>query len=149
MRSSGLVSPQLKATEELGSDGILEAEPEALRLSPCTGRDSPSDLKQARVTEENGEQEGEPLRNGAESISEGEGGDASSACMEGSGETPTCQYKPRRSCVAALPPGPSLLEGRDVAGSRELTMQCAGSHREGLSVSSTLQGSIVHVALSP
>ncbi|KAJ6656846.1 hypothetical protein lerEdw1_003177 [Lerista edwardsae] len=87
--------PKLKA-EELGSDGILEAEQEAERLSPCPGRDSPSDLKITEATEENGEQEGEPIRNGAESVSEGEGGDGSVGCPESSSEAPACQYKPEQ-----------------------------------------------------
>ncbi|XP_066493460.1 eukaryotic translation initiation factor 4 gamma 3 isoform X3 [Tiliqua scincoides] len=85
---------ELKATEEeLGSDRMLEAEPEAVCVSLCPGRDSPSDLKITRVTEENGEQEGEPIRNGAESVSEGEAGDGSSVCTESSSEAATCQYK--------------------------------------------------------
>lgn len=87
---------QLNA-EELGSDRILEAEQDAVRLSSCPGTDSPSDLKVTEATEENGEQEGEPIRNGAESVSEGEGGDGSVGCPESSSEAPTCPYKPGQS----------------------------------------------------
>ena len=45
----------------------------------------PSDLKNVKTVEENGE-EAEPVRNGAESISEGEGIDANSGSTDSSGE---------------------------------------------------------------
>ncbi|XP_063173594.1 eukaryotic translation initiation factor 4 gamma 3 isoform X4 [Candoia aspera] len=80
--------PEPKAEEELEGDRIPEPEQEA--VSP--GRASPSDLKAAKATEENGEQEaGDALRNGAEGISERE-----EACTESASEAPACQYKPEQ-----------------------------------------------------
>ncbi|XP_067328797.1 eukaryotic translation initiation factor 4 gamma 3 isoform X5 [Anolis sagrei] len=81
--------PEPKAEEELPGERILESEPEA--LSPR--RDSASDLKVAKAVEENGEQEAEPIRNGAESVSEGERGEACLASTEGPGEAPAGQSK--------------------------------------------------------
>uniref|UniRef100_A0A803T1A8 Eukaryotic translation initiation factor 4 gamma 3 n=1 Tax=Anolis carolinensis TaxID=28377 RepID=A0A803T1A8_ANOCA len=78
-----------KVEEELPGERILESEPEA----PSPRRDSASDLKVAKAVEENGEQEAEPIRNGAESVSEGEGGEGSSGGTEGSGEAPAGQSK--------------------------------------------------------
>ncbi|XP_015682374.1 eukaryotic translation initiation factor 4 gamma 3 [Protobothrops mucrosquamatus] len=77
--------PEPQAEEAaLGGERIPEAEQEAGSL----GRASPSDLTvaNAMTMEENGEQEGEPLRNGAEEVSEREGG-----CAESVSEVPACQ----------------------------------------------------------
>ncbi|XP_010117060.1 PREDICTED: eukaryotic translation initiation factor 4 gamma 3 [Chlamydotis macqueenii] len=56
----------------------------------------PSELKKVKPVEENGEQEAEPVRNGAESVSEGEGTDANSGFTESSSEGPVYQYKPEQ-----------------------------------------------------
>lgn len=85
------------AEEELCGDRILESENETASLGTCPERDSPANLKVTQAVEENGEQEGEPIRNGAESVSEGEGGDGNSSCAENPSEAPTCQYKPGKS----------------------------------------------------
>ncbi|XP_025028216.1 eukaryotic translation initiation factor 4 gamma 3 isoform X16 [Python bivittatus] len=77
--------PEPKVEEDLGGDRILEPEQEAMSL----GRASPSSLKIAKVTEENGEQEGDSLRNGAEGVSEKEEG-----CTESASEAPALPYKP-------------------------------------------------------
>lgn len=52
----------------------------------------PSDLKNVKTVEENGE-EAEPVRNGAESVSEGEGIDAHSGPTDSSGEGVTFPFK--------------------------------------------------------
>lgn len=52
----------------------------------------PSDLKNVKTVEENGE-EAEPVRNGAESVSEGEGIDANSGSTDSSGEGVTFPFK--------------------------------------------------------
>ncbi|XP_031463830.1 eukaryotic translation initiation factor 4 gamma 3 isoform X3 [Phasianus colchicus] len=56
----------------------------------------PSELKEVKPVEENGEQEAEPVHNGAESMSEGEGTDVTLGCTEGSAEGPALQYKPEQ-----------------------------------------------------
>ncbi|XP_013925281.1 PREDICTED: eukaryotic translation initiation factor 4 gamma 3 [Thamnophis sirtalis] len=76
-----------EAEDLLGGERIPEAEQEARSLNTA----SPSDLKVANVTEENGEQEGEPVRNGAEEAPEREGG-----CTESASEAPACQQKPEQ-----------------------------------------------------
>lgn len=91
-----LLQPQAEEAA-LGGERIPEAEQEAESL----GRASPSDLTVANATtttEENGEQEGEPLRNGSEEVSEREGG-----CAESVSEVPVCQPKP-----GSLHPRPGL-----------------------------------------
>ncbi|XP_039223687.1 eukaryotic translation initiation factor 4 gamma 3 isoform X6 [Crotalus tigris] len=81
--------PEPQAEEAaLGGEWIPEAEPEAGSVS----RASPSDPTVANATttaEENGEQEGDPLRNGAEEVSEREEG-----CAESVSEVPIRQLKP-------------------------------------------------------
>lgn len=61
-----------------------------------------SDLKKVKAVEENGE-DAEPIRNGAESVSEGEGIDANSGSTDSSGEGVTFPFKPGKcilsSCV--------------------------------------------------
>ncbi|XP_063091739.1 eukaryotic translation initiation factor 4 gamma 3 isoform X2 [Cavia porcellus] len=53
----------------------------------------PCDLKKMKAVEENGE-EAEPVRNGAESISEGEGVDVNSGSTDSSGDGITFPFKP-------------------------------------------------------
>lgn len=97
-----LLQPQ---AEEAALEGerIPQAKPEAGSL----GRASPSDLAVVNAAaaaaatttaEENGEQEGASLRNGAEEVSEREGG-----CAESAGEVPVCRHKP-----GSLSPRPGL-----------------------------------------
>lgn len=88
---------QPKAEEELPGDKVLESEQEKMSHGFQPERD-PSELKKTKPVEENGEQEAEPVRNGAESISEGEGTDANSGFTESSSEGPVYQYKPGKSC---------------------------------------------------
>uniref|UniRef100_A0A8C9FG29 Eukaryotic translation initiation factor 4 gamma 3 n=1 Tax=Pavo cristatus TaxID=9049 RepID=A0A8C9FG29_PAVCR len=84
-----------KVEEELSSDKVLESEQDNMSHGFQLERD-PSELKKVKPVEENGEQEAEPVRNGAESMSEGEGADTTSGCTEGSAEGPTLQYKPEQ-----------------------------------------------------
>ena len=84
---------QPKVEEELSSDKVLESEQDNMSHGFQLERD-PSELKKVKPVEENGEQEAEPVRNGAESMSEGEGTDATSGCTEVSAEGPPLQYKP-------------------------------------------------------
>uniref|UniRef100_A0A452QQ64 L1 transposable element RRM domain-containing protein n=1 Tax=Ursus americanus TaxID=9643 RepID=A0A452QQ64_URSAM len=81
-----------KAEEELSGDRVLESEQDKMSQGFHPGRD-PSDLKKVKTVEENGE-EAEPVRNGAESISEGEGIDANSGSADSSGEGVTFPFKP-------------------------------------------------------
>lgn len=62
-------------------------------------RDS-SDLKKVKAVEENGE-EAEPIRNGAESVSEGEGIDANSGSTDSCGEGVTFPFKPGK-CILSF-----------------------------------------------
>ncbi|NXW62524.1 IF4G3 factor, partial [Eurystomus gularis] len=82
-----------KVEEELSGDKVLESEQEKMSHGVQVERD-PSELQKAKPVEENGEQEAEPVRNGAESVSEGEGTDANSGFTESSSEGPVYQYKP-------------------------------------------------------
>ncbi|XP_042748424.1 eukaryotic translation initiation factor 4 gamma 3 isoform X8 [Lagopus leucura] len=84
-----------KVEEELSSDKVLESEQDNMSHGFQLERD-PSELKKVKPVEENGEQEAEPVRNGAESMSEGEGADVTSGCTEGSAEGPALQYKPEQ-----------------------------------------------------
>ncbi|XP_054705393.1 eukaryotic translation initiation factor 4 gamma 3 isoform X14 [Grus americana] len=84
-----------KVEEELSGDQVLESEQEKMSHGFQLERD-PSELKKAKPVEENGEQEAEPVRNGAESVSEGEGTDANSGFTESSSEGPVYQYKPEQ-----------------------------------------------------
>ncbi|NXW37263.1 IF4G3 factor, partial [Phaetusa simplex] len=84
-----------KVEEELSGDKVLESDQEKMSHGFQLERD-PSELKKAKPVEENGEQEAEPVRNGAESVSEGEGTDANSGFTEGSSEGPVYQYKPEQ-----------------------------------------------------
>ncbi|KFP68830.1 Eukaryotic translation initiation factor 4 gamma 3, partial [Cariama cristata] len=86
---------QPKVEEELSADKVLESEQENMSHGFQPERDS-SELKKAKPVEENGEQEAEPVRNGAESVSEGEGTDANSGLTESSSEGPVYQYKPEQ-----------------------------------------------------
>ncbi|XP_054546822.1 eukaryotic translation initiation factor 4 gamma 3 isoform X3 [Talpa occidentalis] len=80
-----------KAEEELSGDKVLESEHNKMSQGFHPERDS-SDLKKAKAVEENGE--AEPVRNGAESVSEGEGIDANSGSTDSSGEGVTFPFKP-------------------------------------------------------
>ncbi|XP_051493302.1 eukaryotic translation initiation factor 4 gamma 3 isoform X4 [Apus apus] len=84
-----------KVEEELSGDKVLESEQEKMSHRFQLERD-PLELKKVKPVEENGEQEAEPVRNGAESVSEGEGTDGNSGCTESSSEGPACQYKPEQ-----------------------------------------------------
>uniref|UniRef100_A0A671FV08 Eukaryotic translation initiation factor 4 gamma 3 n=1 Tax=Rhinolophus ferrumequinum TaxID=59479 RepID=A0A671FV08_RHIFE len=83
---------QPKAEEELSGDKILESEQDKMSQGFHPERDS-SDLKKVKAVEENGE-EAEPVRNGAESVSEGEAIDANSGSTDSSGEGVTFTFKP-------------------------------------------------------
>ncbi|EQB78656.1 eukaryotic translation initiation factor 4 gamma 3 isoform 3 [Camelus ferus] len=80
-----------KAEEELSGDKLLESEQNKMSQGFHPERD-PSDLKKVKAVEENGE-EAEPVRNGAESVSEGEGIDANSGSTDSSGEGVTFPFK--------------------------------------------------------
>uniref|UniRef100_A0A8C5U357 Eukaryotic translation initiation factor 4 gamma 3 n=1 Tax=Malurus cyaneus samueli TaxID=2593467 RepID=A0A8C5U357_9PASS len=86
---------ELKEEEEPSGDKVLESEQEKVNHGLQLERE-PLELKAVKAVEENGEQEAEPVRNGAESVSEGEGTDANSGCTESSGEGPVYQYKPEQ-----------------------------------------------------
>ncbi|XP_050645711.1 eukaryotic translation initiation factor 4 gamma 3 isoform X5 [Macaca thibetana thibetana] len=81
-----------KAEEELSVDKVLESEQDKMSQGFHPERD-PSDLKKVKAVEENGE-EAEPVRNGAESVSEGEGIDANSGSTDSSGDGLTFPFKP-------------------------------------------------------
>ncbi|XP_074831343.1 eukaryotic translation initiation factor 4 gamma 3-like isoform X18 [Natator depressus] len=84
-----------KVEEELSGDKVPESEQDKMRHVFHLERDT-SELKKAKVVEENGEQEAEPIRNGAECVSESEGADANSGSTESSGEGLVYQYKPEQ-----------------------------------------------------
>ncbi|XP_045154687.1 eukaryotic translation initiation factor 4 gamma 3 isoform X4 [Echinops telfairi] len=81
-----------KAEEELSGDKIIEAEQDKKKQGFHPERD-PSGLKKMNAMEENGE-DVEPVRNGAESISEGEGIDTNSGSTDSSGDGSTFPFKP-------------------------------------------------------
>lgn len=64
-----------------------------------------SALKRVKAGEEN-EEEAEPLRNGAESTSEGEGGDANSGSTDSSGVGITLPFKAGKLALASCVPSP-------------------------------------------
>ncbi|KAM8788671.1 eukaryotic translation initiation factor 4 gamma 3 isoform 29-T29 [Rhynchonycteris naso] len=82
---------ELTAEEELSGDKVLESDQDKMSPGFHPERD-PSDLKKVKAVEENGE-EAEPVRNGAESVSEGEGVDAHSGSTDSSGEGVTFPFK--------------------------------------------------------
>ncbi|XP_032935665.1 eukaryotic translation initiation factor 4 gamma 3 isoform X7 [Catharus ustulatus] len=84
-----------KEEEEPSGDKVLESDQEKMSHGLQAERE-PLELKAVKPVEENGEQETELVRNGAESVSEGEGTDANSGCTESSGEGPVYQYKPEQ-----------------------------------------------------
>ncbi|NWV74096.1 IF4G3 factor, partial [Dasyornis broadbenti] len=84
-----------KEEEEPSGDKVLESDQEKMSHGLQLERE-PLELKAVKPVEENGEQEAEPVRNGAESVSEGEGTDANSGCTESSGEAPVYHYKPEQ-----------------------------------------------------
>ncbi|XP_013374967.1 PREDICTED: eukaryotic translation initiation factor 4 gamma 3 isoform X6 [Chinchilla lanigera] len=81
-----------KAEEEFSIDRVLESEQDKMSQG-FHPEGEPSDLKKVKTVEENGE-EAEPVRNGAESISEGEGVDANSGSTDSSGDGITFPFKP-------------------------------------------------------
>uniref|UniRef100_A0A673UB02 Eukaryotic translation initiation factor 4 gamma 3 n=1 Tax=Suricata suricatta TaxID=37032 RepID=A0A673UB02_SURSU len=81
-----------KAEEELSGDKVLESEQDKMSQGLPPGRE-PSDLKKVKPVEENGE-EAEPIRNGAESISEGEGVDGNSGSTDSPGEGVAFPFRP-------------------------------------------------------
>uniref|UniRef100_A0A8C4MDA9 Eukaryotic translation initiation factor 4 gamma 3 n=1 Tax=Equus asinus asinus TaxID=83772 RepID=A0A8C4MDA9_EQUAS len=81
-----------KAEEELSGDKVLDSEQDKMSQGFHPERD-PSDLKKVKAVEENGE-EAEPVRNGAESVSEGEGIDANSGSTDSSGDGVPFPFKP-------------------------------------------------------
>ncbi|XP_039365452.1 eukaryotic translation initiation factor 4 gamma 3 isoform X5 [Mauremys reevesii] len=83
------------AEEELSGDKVPESEQDKMSPGFHLERDT-SELKKAKVVEENGEQEAEPIRNGAECVSERGGPDANSDSAESSGEGLVYQYKPEQ-----------------------------------------------------
>ncbi|OXB77368.1 UNVERIFIED_CONTAM: hypothetical protein H355_002360, partial [Colinus virginianus] len=89
------VEAEPKVEEELLGDKVLESEQDNMSHGFQLERD-PSELKKVKSVEENGEQEAEPVRNGAESMSEGEGTDMTLGCTEGSAGGPALQYKPEQ-----------------------------------------------------
>ncbi|NXO01533.1 IF4G3 factor, partial [Rhinopomastus cyanomelas] len=84
-----------KVEEELSGDKVLESEQKKISHGSQVETDA-LELKKAKPVEENGEQNVEPVRNGAESVLEGEETDANSGCAESSSEGPTYQYKPEQ-----------------------------------------------------
>ncbi|KFO58179.1 Eukaryotic translation initiation factor 4 gamma 3, partial [Corvus brachyrhynchos] len=84
-----------KEEGEPSGDKVLESDQEKMSHGLQLERE-PLELKPVKPVEENGEQEAELVRNGAESVSEGEGTDANSGCTESSGEGPVYQYKPEQ-----------------------------------------------------
>nr|XP_021393530.1 eukaryotic translation initiation factor 4 gamma 3 isoform X5 [Lonchura striata domestica] len=87
--------PKEEEEEETSGDKVLESDQEKMSHGLQAERE-PSELKAVKGVEENGEQEAEPVRNGAESVSEGEGTDAACGCTESPGEGPGYQYKPEQ-----------------------------------------------------
>ncbi|XP_010624330.1 eukaryotic translation initiation factor 4 gamma 3 isoform X3 [Fukomys damarensis] len=81
-----------KAEEEFSIDRVLESEQDKMSQGLHPEGD-PSDLKKVKAVEENGE-EAEPVRNGAENISESEGVDANSGSIDSSGDGLTFPFKP-------------------------------------------------------
>ncbi|NWS27853.1 IF4G3 factor, partial [Polioptila caerulea] len=77
--------------EEPSGDKVLESDQEPTSHGLAAERE-PSEPRAGKAVEENGEPEAEPVRNGAESVSEGEGTEGPPG-TEGSAEGPLCQYK--------------------------------------------------------
>ncbi|NWV01677.1 IF4G3 factor, partial [Upupa epops] len=84
-----------KVEEDLSGDKVLESGQKKMSHGSELETD-PLELKKAKPVEENGDQNVEPVRNGAESILEGEGTSANSGCAESSSEGPAYQYKPEQ-----------------------------------------------------
>ncbi|XP_023365480.1 eukaryotic translation initiation factor 4 gamma 3, partial [Otolemur garnettii] len=81
-----------KVEEDLSIDRVLEPEQDKMSQGFHPER-HPSDINKVKTVEENGE-EAEPIRNGAESVSEGEGIDANSGSTDSSGDGITFPFKP-------------------------------------------------------
>ncbi|XP_021565528.1 eukaryotic translation initiation factor 4 gamma 3 isoform X4 [Carlito syrichta] len=80
-----------KAEDELSVEKALESEQDKMNQEFHPERDH-SDLKKVKAVEENGE-EAEPVRSGAESVSEGEGIDVNSGSTDSSGDGVTFPFK--------------------------------------------------------
>ncbi|XP_073937218.1 eukaryotic translation initiation factor 4 gamma 3 isoform X28 [Castor canadensis] len=80
-----------KAEEELSIDSVLESQQDKISQGFHQDKDL-SDLKRVKAVEENGE-EVEPIHNGAENISEGEGIDANSGSTDSTGDGVTFPFK--------------------------------------------------------
>lgn len=91
-----------KAEDELSVDSILEPEQEKMSQGFPFERD-PAALQRMQAEEENGEA-AEPVRNGAESTSEGEGGDANSGSTDSSGDGVTFPFKAGKLSLASFVP---------------------------------------------
>ncbi|NWT05314.1 IF4G3 factor, partial [Mionectes macconnelli] len=89
------VETEPKEEEEPSGDKVLEPDQEKMSHGPQLERE-PLELKAVKAVEENGEQEAEPVRNGAESVSEGEGTEPHSGCTDTPSEGPVYQYKPEQ-----------------------------------------------------
>ncbi|KAJ7415269.1 Eukaryotic translation initiation factor 4 gamma 3 [Pitangus sulphuratus] len=89
------VETEPKEEEEPSGDKVLESDQEKMSHGPQLEREPP-ELKAAKAVEENGEQEAEPVRNGAESGAEGEGTEPPSGCTDTPSEGPVYQYKPEQ-----------------------------------------------------
>uniref|UniRef100_A0A2K6EF49 Eukaryotic translation initiation factor 4 gamma 3 n=1 Tax=Propithecus coquereli TaxID=379532 RepID=A0A2K6EF49_PROCO len=93
--------PSPKVEEDLSVDRVLESEQDKMSQGLHPERD-PSDVNKVKTMEENGE-EAEPIRNGAESVSEGEGIDANSGSTDSSGDGVTFPFKPGNSLQPQTP----------------------------------------------
>lgn len=69
----------------------------------CPFERDPTALKRAKAEDENGE-EAEPVRNGAESASEGEGGDGNSGSTDSSGDGVTFPFKAGKLSLTSCNP---------------------------------------------
>ncbi|MBN3278709.1 IF4G3 factor, partial [Polyodon spathula] len=78
-----------------GQDEVLDTDREALEAEPHCPSPVPVEMKQQPVPEENGERELEPVRNGAEHISESESTDsgATTGDKDSSTGTPQCIFQ--------------------------------------------------------
>ncbi|XP_071431821.1 eukaryotic translation initiation factor 4 gamma 3 isoform X7 [Pithys albifrons albifrons] len=82
--------------EEPSGDKVLESEQEKVSPGAQLDREPPEPRAAAKAVEENGEQEAEPVRNGAESGAEGDGTDSGTGGTDSATEGPGYQYKPEQ-----------------------------------------------------
>uniref|UniRef100_A0A2K6EF56 Eukaryotic translation initiation factor 4 gamma 3 n=1 Tax=Propithecus coquereli TaxID=379532 RepID=A0A2K6EF56_PROCO len=90
-----------EVSEPINKIEVLESEQDKMSQGLHPERD-PSDVNKVKTMEENGE-EAEPIRNGAESVSEGEGIDANSGSTDSSGDGVTFPFKPGNSLQPQTP----------------------------------------------